>query len=63
MYLYRLGRQRDLLYVAAQFLGASLGAAVLRLSLPPSYLETPFITAGSLTAAHPVQVFLRVFNP
>jgi MIP family channel proteins len=58
----RLGRQRYLLYVAAQFLGASLGAAVLRLSLPPSYLETPFITAGSLTAAHPVQVFMLEFT-
>ena len=44
------------LYVAAQLLGACCGAALLRISLPPSYLETPFVTAGSLTAAHPVQV-------
>jgi glycerol uptake facilitator-like aquaporin len=54
----RLGKQRYMLYTAAQLLGACCGAALLRLSLPPSYLETPFVTAGSLTAAHPVQVVL-----
>lgn len=58
----RLGKQRYMLYCAAQLLGACAGAAVLRLALPPSYLETPFITAGSLTAAHPVQVFLLEFT-
>lgn len=58
----RLGRQRYMLYCAAQLLGACAGAALLRLSLPPSYLDTPFITAGSLTAAHPVQVFLLEFT-
>lgn len=52
----RLGQKRFLCYVAAQLLGACSGAALLRLSLPPSYLETPFVTAGSLTAAHPIQV-------
>lgn len=59
IYCCRLGKQRFLLYVAAQFAGACCGAALLRLSLPPSYLDTPFITAGSLTAAHPVQVRLH----
>ena len=57
-----MGKQRYMLYCAAQLLGACAGAAVLRLALPPSYLETPFITAGSLTAAHPVQVFLLEFT-
>ena len=56
----RLGKQRYMLYVAAQLLGACCGAALLRISLPPSYLETPFVTAGSLTAAHPVQVIFYV---
>merc|ERR1712127_247596 len=58
----RLGQKRFLCYVAAQLLGACSGAALLRLSLPPSYLETPFVTAGSLTAAHPIQVFLLEFT-
>jgi glycerol uptake facilitator-like aquaporin len=57
-----LGKQRYLLYVAAQLLGAICGSALLRLSLPPSYLETPFVTAGSATAAHPIQVFLLEFT-
>ena len=52
----RLGKQRYMLYVVAQLLGACCGAALLRLSLPPTYLDTPFITAGSLTKGHPVQV-------
>ena len=51
-----------MLYVAAQLAGAICGAALLRLSLPPSYLDTPFVTAGSATAAHPVQVFLLEFT-
>ena len=58
----RLGKQRYLLYVAAQLLGAICGSALLRLSLPPSYLDTPFVTAGSATAAHPIQVFLLEFT-
>ena len=57
----RLGKQRYLLYVAAQLLGAICGSALLRLSLPPSYLDTPFVTAGSATAAHPIQVFILEF--
>ena len=57
-----MGKQRYLLYVAAQLLGAICGSALLRLSLPPSYLETPFVTAGSATAAHPIQVFLLEFT-
>lgn len=58
----RLGKQRFMLYVAAQLAGACCGACLLRLSLPPSYLDTPFITAGSLTAAHPVQVLILEFT-
>jgi len=57
----RLGMRRFILYVSAQLLGACLGAAMLRVSLPPGFLETPFTTDGSLTAAHPVQTFLLEF--
>eukprot|EP00293_Proteomonas_sulcata_P005163 CAMPEP_0184329742 /NCGR_PEP_ID=MMETSP1049-20130417/144307_1 /TAXON_ID=77928 /ORGANISM="Proteomonas sulcata, Strain CCMP704" /LENGTH=164 /DNA_ID=CAMNT_0026652125 /DNA_START=608 /DNA_END=1102 /DNA_ORIENTATION=- len=57
----RLSSRRFWLYTAAQFAGAIVGAVVLRLSLPPVFLATPFTTVGSLTAAHPVQVFLLEF--
>jgi glycerol uptake facilitator-like aquaporin len=59
--LNRLGRQRYLLYVAAQFLGGIVGAIALKLALPPALLATPFTTSGSMTEAHPIQVFLLEF--
>ena len=57
----RLGMRRFVLYTAAQLLGAMVGAFMLRCSLPPGFLATPFTTDGSLTAAHPVQVFILEF--
>ena len=42
----RLGRQRFVAYVAAQLLGGVVGAVLLRLCLPPSFLEDPFTTSG-----------------
>mmetsp|Transcript_47834 Transcript_47834/g.119564 ORF Transcript_47834/g.119564 Transcript_47834/m.119564 type:complete len:248 (+) Transcript_47834:30-773(+) len=57
----RLGNQRYLWYIAAQFLGGIVGSFALKLALPPALLATPFTTSGSLTAAHPVQVFLLEF--
>ncbi|EKX49438.1 hypothetical protein GUITHDRAFT_162181 [Guillardia theta CCMP2712] len=57
----RLGKQRYLLYITAQLLGAVLGAFLLRIALPPEFLSTPFTTSGSLTTAFPTQVFLLEF--
>ena len=42
----RLGKMRFMLYVAAQLLGAIVGAVMLRICLPPSFLGHPFVTQG-----------------
>lgn len=57
----RIGSRRLWVYIAAQLLGAVVGAVFLRLTLPPAFLDTPFVTRGSLTSAHPVQVLLLEF--
>jgi MIP family channel proteins len=55
----RLGVRRLILYVSAQLLGATVGACLLRLSLP--YTTHPFNTLTPFVPPHPLQTILLEF--